>query len=334
LKEKKYIVIVSICVVVILLCFSCGKKADPRPKALPVPGGIVDLSGTVKDGVLFLSFSVPTKNADGSEVKDLGSFKVFKACGTCLGGFESYKDLNLEEEKGYTLYEGKIYFYDDDLLSGYEYGYRVYPYTKKGTRGDASNTFTIRWQKTPGPVTGISAAENDEKIELSWKKEDGFSYNVYRYEDGSYPLFPLNKSPLTAPYFLDLGLENGKRYTYEVRKAQVKDGVQREGEGVKITATPIDRTPPSRPADVKAEKKENGVLITWKEPKEKGVAGYNLFRISSGKTEKLNKEPVKENMYFDKDIPDMRYLSYYVTAVDKVGNESEASREVVVIVKD
>ena len=302
--------------------------------ALPVPGGINDLSGEVKDGVLFLSFSVPSKNVDGSEVKDLAGFKVYKACGTCLGGFEPYKDLLLEEKKGYTLYGGKMYFYDDDLMAGFEYSYRVYPYTKKGTRGDGSNIFKVRWQNPPGPVKNLSVKGDDERAELSWDKEEGFSYNVYRYENGVYPLFPLNKSSLADASFLDLGLENGKQYTYEVRKVQTKDGMLLEGEGAKIIATPIDRRPPSRPTDVKAEKTEGGVLITWKEIKEKDLAGYNLFRVDAGKAEKLNKEPIKENRYTDRNMPDTRYLSYYVTAVDRAGNESEASREVVVIVND
>jgi hypothetical protein len=334
LHAKKYIAAVSICVVVILLCLSCGKKADPRPKVLPIPGVINDLSGQVKDGVLFLSFSVPSRNADGSEVKDLAGFKAYKSCGTCLGGFEPYKDLILEEKKGYTLSNGKIFFYDDDLMAGFEYGYRVYPYTKKGTRGEGSNIFKVRWQNPPGLVKNLSVNEDDENVELFWDKEEGFSYNVYRYENGVYPLFPLNKGPLADASFLDLGLENGKQYTYEVRKIQTKDSMPWEGEGVKIAATPIDRRPPSRPADVKAEKAEGGLLITWKELKEKDLAGYNLFRIDAGKTEKLNKEPVKENRYMDRKIPDTRYLSYYVTAVDRAGNESEASREVVVIVND
>jgi fibronectin type 3 domain-containing protein len=334
LREKKYIAALSLCVVVILLCFSCGKKADPRPIVLPLPGGIHDLSGEVKDGVLFLSFSVPTKNSDGSEVKDLAGFKVYKACGTCLGGFEQYRDLVLEEKKGYTLYGGKTYFYDDDLLAGFEYSYRIYPYTKKGTRGDGSNIIKVLWQNPPGPVKGLSAKGSDEKVELSWDKEEGFSYNVYRYENGVYPLFPVNKGPVTADSFLDPGLENDKQYTYEVRKVQTKGGMLREGEGTKVTATPVDRTPPARPSEMKAEKVEGGVMLTWKKNNEKDLAGYNIYRISTGKPERLNSDLLKENSYLDRAIPDMRYLSYYVTALDRAGSESEASREVVVIVNE
>jgi fibronectin type 3 domain-containing protein len=319
---------------VMLFFASCGKKGDPMPKGLPIPGGINDLTGEVKDGMLFLSFSTPSKNNDGSEPKDLAGFKIFKACGSCMGTFEPFKDLSLENRKGYLIQDGKVFVYDDDLTNGFQYGYKVYPYTKKGTRGDPSNIFTIKWEKTPDLVRGISIKENDERVELSWQKEEGFLYNVYRYDDNVYPLFPLNKTPVTAPYFLDTGLENDKTYAYEVRKVQAKEGIRREGEGVKIAATPKDMSPPAGPAEVKVEKKDGGVLVTWKENTEEDLAGYNIFRISSGKAEKLNKEPLEKNMYFDKNIPDNRYISYYVTSLDETGNESGPSREAIIIVKE
>ncbi len=319
---------------VMLLISSCGKKGDPMPKVLPIPGGINDLTGEVKDGMLFLSFSTPSRNKDGSETKDLAGFKIFKACGSCMGAFELFKDLSLDNRKGFMIQDGKVYFYDDDLVNGFQYGYKVYPYTKKGTRGDSSNDFTINWKKTPGPVKDVSVKENDERVELSWQKEEGFLYNVYRYDDNIYPLFPLNKTPLTTPHFLDTGLENDKAYAYEVRKVQVQEGIKLEGEGVKIAATPKDISPPAIPAEVKVEKKDGGVLVTWKENTDEDFAGYNIFRISSGKTEKMNKEPLDKNMYFDKNIPDNRYISYYVTSLDEAGNESESSREVIIIVKE
>ncbi|MCX5805196.1 MAG: hypothetical protein NT010_03870 [Proteobacteria bacterium] len=334
MKKKKYIVILSISIMVMLLFASCGKKGDPMPKGLPIPGGINDLTGEVKDGMLFLSFSIPSKNIDGSEQKDLAGFKIFKACGSCMGTFEPFKDLSLDNRKGFLIQDGKVSFYDNELMAGFQYGYKVYPYTKKGTRGDPSNTFTVKWEKTPDPVKDVSLKESDGKVELSWQKEEGFMYNVYRYDDNIYPLFPLNKTPISISYFLDTGLENEKTYAYEVRKVQVKEGIKREGEGIKISATPKDMSPPAVPSLVKAEKKDGGVLITWKENTEEDFAGYNIFRISSGKAEKLNDEPLEENMYFDKNIPDNRYISYYVTSLDETGNESEPSREVIIIVKE
>jgi fibronectin type 3 domain-containing protein len=319
---------------VMLFFVSCGKKGDPMPKKLPIPGGINDLKGEVKDGMLFLSFSTPFKNIDGSDQKDLAGFKIFKACGSCMGEFEFFKDLSLDNRKGFLIQDGKVSFYDNEVMAGFQYVYKVYPYTKKGTRGDPSNIFIIQWEKTPDPVKDVSVKESDGKVELSWKKEEGFMYNVYRYDDNIYPLFPLNKAPFDAPYFFDKGLENGKTYAYEVRKVQVKEGIKREGEGIKISATPKDMSPPAVPSEVKAEKKDGGVLITWKENTEEDFEGYNIYRINSGKAEKLNDEPLEKNMYFDKNIPDNRYISYYVTSLDETDNESEPSREVIIIVKE
>ena len=330
--KKKYILIVSI--VIALLFSACGKKAPPLPMTLPLAGGINDLSGEVKDGVLFLSFTVPQKNKDGSEIKDLGGFRVFKSCGTCSGAFEPFKNISLEETKGYTIDRGRLYIYDEDVMNGFEYAYRVYPYTKKGTRGDTSNTFTIKWENPPEAPKDVIVSADDGTVELKWPKEESYLYNVYRYNGGAYPLFPLNQTRLAAGSFTDSGLTNNTQYTYEVRKVKETGGVFREGEGTKIKATPIDKTPPRQPEMVKAVKKGNLVSITWKENTEKDFAGYNIYRVISGTKERINKDVSKENSFLDQKIPDERFVSYYVTSLDTAGNESGPSQESIVILKE
>lgn len=333
LKEKRYIAILSIAI--IMLFVSCGKKGDPLPSFVPLPGGINDLKGEIRDGLLFLSFSMPSRNKDGSVIRDLAGFKILKSCGNCIGAtFEPFKDLSLDAQEGYAVYDGRIYTYDNDLANGYQYAYKVYPYTKRGTRGDASNIFSIKWEQPPGAPSNISVREDDGKVELTWRKEEGASYNVYRYLDNAYPLFPLNKAPLTTPYFLDSGLENNKMYTYEVRKVLTKEGLQSEGEGLKIQATPKDTKPPEVPSEIKIEKTAKGVHLAWKAVPDKDLEGYNIYRISSGEAEKINPAPVKENMFTDNAMPDIRYVSYYIKSIDAAGNESAPSREVVVIIKE
>jgi hypothetical protein len=301
---------------------------------LPLAGGVNDLSGEVKDGVLFLSFTVPQKNRDGSEIKDLGGFRVFKSCGTCSGTFEPFKNISFEETKGYTIERGRLYIYDDDVMSGFEYGYKVYPYTKKGTRGDASNTFVIKWESPPEALKDIIVSAEDGIVELKWPREEGYFYNVYRLSGNTYPLFALNQTRLSADSFMDTGLTNNTEYTYEVRRVRETGGVFREGEGIKVKATPIDKTPPRQPEMVKATKKGNLVSVTWKENTEKDLAGYNIYRIIGGTKEKINKEPFKENSFLDQKISNERFVSYSVTALDAAGNESELSRESIVILKE
>lgn len=332
MKRKSCIFLCSL-----LLCLfvvSCGKKGPPTPRTLALPGAIVDLSGEVKDGVLFLSFSMPEKNDDGSEMKDLGGFRILKACGSCYGGFEPFKEIRLDEQKGYSRAGNRLYLYDDDLAEGFEYSYRVHPYSLRGTRGPGSNTFHIRWERPPGPPAKVVAIGADGAVEIAWDKEPGLLYNVYRYQDGTYPLQPLNSRPLTGAGFVDSGLENGKVYQYEVRKVVESSGLKWEGQGVKVEATPRDMTPPAGPAQVVAERHEKGVMVTWKASGAADLAGYNVYRIVGGATTRLNTEPVKETTYIDSSVPDVRYLSYYVTALDRSGNESRPGRESIVILKE
>ena len=329
MRRKRFILLISLAA--LLLVAGCGKKGPPVPARVPVPGGIRDLSGEVKDGVLFLSFSIPQRDSTGAELKDLGGFRVLKACGSCMGGFEPFREIRLEEKQGYTVVGNRIYIYDDDLKENFRYSYRVHPMTRLGTAGEASNTFTITWDKVPPPPTGLRARGDYGKVEITWNKEGNLLYNVYRLKENVYPLFPTNPGPLAAPPFIDSGLENGKTYRYEVRAVIPRGASRWEGQGSTVEATPVDRIPPNAPIEIKTEKKGRAVLVTWKKNTEGDLLGYNVYRVTGGKAVKVNREPVKETLFLDQAVPDLRYVSYYVTAVDTAGNESERSKESIII---
>lgn len=330
LLRKSAILILSIG-----LCFlivSCGKKGNPLPKKLPEPGGIRDLSGEVKDGVLFLSFTIPTKNRDGTEIVDLTGFKVLKSCTSCGGPFELLKEVLLDGDRGFTVVNGRIYIFDDDLVNTYQYAYRVHPVTGTGMAGDGSNTFSIRWQDPPpAPAPTVSVKENDRTVEITWTQENGFSYNVYRHDGETYPLFPINKEVLTKPYFVETGLKNGQKYVYDIRTVVEQGGVQWEGPGLRVAATPKDLTAPSIPQQVKAERRGTVVEIKWLQNTEEDLAGYNVYRLIGGKGRKLNQVLVRDPVFVDRGASTSRYPSYFVTAVDGAGNESQQSMEATVI---
>lgn len=303
------------------------------PQSIPLAGGVNDLTGEVKDGVLFLSFTVPQKNRDGSELKDLAGFKIFRTCGTCAGSFEPYRDIVLEENKGYTVANGRLYFYDDDLKNGQQYGYKVYPFTQKGSRGDASNIFTVQWQKPPQPPQEVNARPDDGRIDLTWSTKVGTLYNVYRHDNNMYPLFPLNPERLKTGSFTDGNLANNTKYTYEIRAVTDSGGMAREGEGIRVEAIPVDKTPPPAPVAVKATKQSGFVLVTWEEVAAKDLAGYNIYRIKGSSTVRVNSGLVRNKPYEDRKTTEDRFVSYYVTSVDTAGNESEPSQESIIILK-
>lgn len=329
------ILCLSLCAVLILV--SCGKKGNPVPVAVVKAGIITDLKAEERDAVVFLSFTAPqqiesTKKDDKESVK-VAAFKVIKGCGTCSGDLRPFRTIILDEKKGYTIVGNRIYFYDDDVMYGNEYLYRVYPVTVKGTQGEASNAAVITFKQPPGPLGPVKVEESDSRVELSWTKQEGYLYNVYRYDNGRYPVQPLNPRPIPTPLYMDGGLTNGTTYTYEVRQVRASDpGV--EGEGVKVSATPKDKMPPGPPMLAKAEKKGKAIVVTWEANTEKDLAGYNVYRIMGSKHVRLNLSPVKENKYTDTSAPDHRFVAYHVTAVDAAGNESGPSQEAIVTLKE
>jgi predicted small lipoprotein YifL len=319
----------------LLAIVACGKKGNPRPLGLPVPRVINDLRGDAKDGVLFISFSIPTKNRNGTDVSGLEGFRIMKSCGACGGGFDLWKNIRLADKQGYTIRDNRLYTYDDDLRSGVVYGYRVYPYNTKGIQMDGSTVFSLTWLKPPEKPAGVTAEEEDSRIVLSWEKTDELSYNVYRWDNGTYPLFPRNSGPLAAASFTDAPAQNGKTYKYEVRAVRMEGTTPFEGEGATIFATPRDKTPPAPPATPMLSMRDGGVFLSWAPSTETDLAGYNVYRLAAGKPEKVNTSLLPEPRFFDKNPgADLRYVSYYVTAVDVSGNESGPSREQIIILKE
>lgn len=299
-------------------------------------GVISDLKAEAKDGVVFLSFTPIGALAPGKKGEPgpaISGYRVTKGCGSCLADFQPLRTIMLEEQRGYTIAGGRLYFYDDDVIPGNEYSYTVYPLTAMGTRGERSNTAVILWKQPPAPPAQVKATESDSRVEISWTKDAGYLYNVYRYDNGVYPIFPLNPRPISAALYMDSGLTNGTTYVYEVRRvAESQPAI--EGEGTKVSATPRDKTPPGIPVAVKAKKEGNAIIISWDPNSEPDLAGYNVYRIMGSQAHKLNTEPVKENKYIDRNAPDYRFVAYHVTAVDKAGNEGNPSQEAIVLMKE
>lgn len=329
---KRFICVVS--AIFLLSLISCGKKAPPLPRGAHIPAAVGGFSGEVKDGYLFLSFVPPTSNLDGTTLEGLVGFKILKSCSGCEGRLERWREIRLTDTAGFTMHQNKIYLYDDDLKEGQDYSYQVIPFTDKEVNGTPSNVYSIKWDKTPRPPKEVRAEENDKRIELSWSKEEGVFYNVYRFSEDGYPLAPINTLLLTNTFFTDSGLENGKRYKYEVRSVRLVGTVRWEGEGTAVEATPRDKTPPQAPTGVQGEKKEKGVFITWEKSAESDLLGYNIYRVGTGKAEKLNKESRQETSFVDTEPGNARYVSYYITAVDTAGNESGPSRELILMLRE
>jgi hypothetical protein len=101
--------------------------------------------------------------------------------------------------------------------------------------GNASaRTFGLRYDATPPPISGLTAAAGDRTVALSWRTtRDARSVEVVRTPGvGSPAATVVFRGPGTS--FVDAGVANGVRYAYDVR---VRDAAGNASDGT-ISALP------------------------------------------------------------------------------------------------
>jgi hypothetical protein len=99
------------------------------------------------------------------------------------------------------------------LANGTTYSFTVAAYAKSGD-GPLSLAVTAMPLSPPLDVT---AASGDERVVITWQLSAGAtSYTIYRKLEGEADYAELTTG-VTAPPFVDPGLENGARYSYYLR---------------------------------------------------------------------------------------------------------------------
>jgi len=220
--------------VVALSAFGCGKKLPPVAPESVVPEPVKEIKAISRDGKLFVRFSTPTKNVDGSKVIDLAGYRIMrrviddKGCKGCPEKFPVVYDIDISYPKGAVVEGDRISFPDNDLTAGTRYEYKVVPYNKDGYEGPEAQRVIFTWGVPAGKPQNLTARAGDKAVDLTWSPietlVDGSTvkelagYNIYRREEGGkYPLDSVNPDPVKQTSFSDFGLSNGKSYWYTVK---------------------------------------------------------------------------------------------------------------------
>jgi hypothetical protein len=138
---------------VAILCaaaWGCGNKEDPRPPEFVRPQRIDDLQATPTQSGIRLTWTRPTKTADGSTMPDLDGFVVSRAIATSpidAADFETIATIHLDDRERFAKVRRMTY---DDLrvTAGETYLYRVVAFTLDGYVGGPSR---IARAQAPGP---------------------------------------------------------------------------------------------------------------------------------------------------------------------------------------
>jgi len=126
---------------------ACGKKADPRAPELATPKLITNLTArSTADGVS-LTWNRPTEYVDGTELKDLASFVIFRkeisqSCIDCPVPYRQLTTVNVEDREKFVRL--KQYRFDDrEVRSNTIYRYRVASQLFDGSLSGPSNEVEI-----------------------------------------------------------------------------------------------------------------------------------------------------------------------------------------------
>lgn len=316
------------------------------------PAPVTDLKAWPREGGIYLGWSSPTKNVDGSRLEDLLGFRVFRQsrpltpspCPDCPSKFEPVAEIDVEYPRGAQVEGGRVLWHDTNLKPQYEYTYIVRAYNSYKSPSPESNPATIFWDDPPVAPSAVHVQSEDKALILTWEfsprllsgKEmtDLSGFNIYRRGKGErFGLFPLNSVPIPEKRYLDGVLENGKQYEYEVRAVRNFRGTLIEGLSSAVASgIPEKRTPPSPPTGLVAAVQKDGIVLRWNPNPEPDVAGYNLFRRKGQEDEftKINPQLITENYFLDREADPKKSYLYRLTAVDTSPsrNESEFSQEV------
>jgi hypothetical protein len=126
------------------------------------------------------------------------------------------------------------------------------------------------------PPQGVTAAMGDGRVTIKWQPSAGAtSYTIYRKAEGEPEFSELTTGVLTPP-FVDPGLTNGRRYSYQLlatTAASFSDFSAR------VSAIPVPPPPKSVPV-VSAVAGNGKVTLTWSDVP--GASGYSVYRSTTG----------------------------------------------------
>jgi len=130
-----------------ILGMGCGKKGDPRAPELATPKTITNLAARSGPSGIILSWSRPTEYVDGTALKDLASFVIFRkevsqSCPDCPVPYRPLTTVNVEDRDRFA--QQKQYRYDDqEVRPKAIYRYRVSSELLDGSLSAPSNEIEI-----------------------------------------------------------------------------------------------------------------------------------------------------------------------------------------------
>jgi hypothetical protein len=337
---------------------ACAKISDPLPPQVLVPKPATDLKAAQYADRILLSVSMPGENTDGSRVLTLGEVEIFRmASDRTHPGTIPHDTFQAQAERiqtipagelGRYLANGVLSFWDTgisepDKLYGGGFLYAIRIINRKNQTAGFGNQAFIAPIAIPVAPEYFSWTLSRDGIQMNWaapeKNMDGSvpariaGYNVYRSENAKdFPALPLNPEPLARPEFVDRSFEFDKSYYYSVAVVGSRANPLAESlpSAPHEVVTP-DTFAPGMPKNLSFVAERGVVTLLWGPPDDTDIAGYRIYRMEEGSTERLLLQAdlvTALSFRDDKARGGIKY-QYGIAAVDTHKNEGPAAIAIV-----
>jgi hypothetical protein len=337
---------VVVCAAALLLVQACGRRGAPLPPLPVVPAAVSGLRAEPRDAGILLSWTRPTRNADGSALTDLREFRVTRATvalgtpGVPASAFSLVATVRADRPENASV-QGSLYVFRDDagghgLATGRQYRYRVQAVNARGEAGAASPDVAVDFTPAPAPPAAVKASAGDGTVDLEWQAPAEAAatapptgYNVYRgLQSGTYGLQPIHAAPLRERRFRDAGVQNDVTYYYVVRSVSNDRPPWRESaDSPEVAVVPEDFIPPSPPRGLVAIPGEGTVALTWDANPDRDLLGYSVYRRETHESVavRLTETPIPGTTFTDRRPRRGVTYVYTVTAVDRSARRNESA---------
>ncbi len=292
----------------------CASVGPPKPPALEIPVRVTDLRAAEYGDQILVQFTIGALTTDGLPLLSIKAVELQVTAGASPQGLHvPVKGL------GPVDYE----FPAKDWV-GKQVTLMVRATGRKEKASDWSNAVALMVGVPLATPASVQAVSDPHGVRLTWMGSFGTeAEGRYRIFRGAGDAMPQQLAESDKPEYVDTTAEFGAPYRYFVQ-ALVGQSRQSAISSI-IGVTPMDVFPPAVPAGLMAVAGVNSIELAWQPNTEDDLAGYQVYRSTSGGAAERIAGPVEAPNFSDRTVEIGKKYSYTITAVDRTGNESAHS---------
>lgn len=312
-----------------LACFisltGCGYIGEPQYPALNIPNRVIDLTAIERGDRLDVNFTIPALTTEGLVLKTIGPVDLRVGRNTSHDfHIEPWAESAVRAAAVSPGKPGAVHLdVPLDKFVGEEVIVAVRVANSKGRMSEWSNLATVRVEAPIATPSAFTVDPDPQGVLLRWNAPNQTSFRIYRSSSKDPQPAPIATSE--KPEYLDVTTSYGLTYEYYVQAVSGQSESQVAGP---VSITTKDTFAPAVPAGLAVTAGLNALELAWERNSEPDFKGYRVYRAEGDGPFERIADGIEAPNYSDKKIQAGKRYRYSISALDKIGNESDKTPSV------